>query len=136
MKPWLFAALLLAFPAQAAIAGGDNGGSKSNPKIWVVNDTDEVIGVGVDIDLNRVGNANDPQDDFLDQGGKILNPGQRAQFKVKAGDHMVYAAFPAAIEFLDPTLVASEDLDDLEKGETVRLYVVNDDGDDTPEFED
>jgi hypothetical protein len=92
MKSLIFAlaaTAMLSGLSEIAFAGGDNGGSKNSNRgtIRVRNNSDEVVAVIVD-------NEDPPldEDEFLDAGGKILQPGQQTRFKVAAGDHTLTAA--------------------------------------------
>lgn len=83
------ACVLLSALASDARAGGDNGGTKNSAQIRVTNNSNEIAAVIVD-----VGDNTDFEDmqAFLDAGGKILQPGRSANFKVTRGQHTLSAA--------------------------------------------
>ena len=120
---------LLAAPALA----GESNGTKKDSKIRVKNAAEVEAAVGVDIDLDKVIAAKDPLKEFQAQGGKILNPGQSVDFKVKSGDHEVVAMFEAALDEEDPLLIGTIVIK-VDHGKTVKLKITDADEDDTPEF--
>lgn len=79
------------FSATTAFAGG--GGTKRDSTIRFKNDTNAPIGVIVDKTQAQLQNANiqTPQQ-FINFGGKIVNPGATADFKVREGAHPIFAA--------------------------------------------
>jgi len=121
--------VLMAAPALA----GESNGTKKDSKIRVKNAAEVEVAVGVDIDLDKVIAAKDPLAEFKAQGGKVLNPGQSADFKVKTGDHEVVAMFDAALEEEDPDLIGTIVIT-VDHGKTVKLKITDNDEDDTPEL--
>lgn len=79
----------------SAFAGG--GGTKKDATITVTNNTADPIGVSVDPSAAVLAAATPAA--FQAAGGTIVNPGDTATFKVKAGAHRVYAvnATPAVV---------------------------------------
>jgi hypothetical protein len=71
----------------SAFAGG--GGTKKDATITVKNDTAASIGVAVDPTAALLAAATPAA--FQAAGGQIVNPGDTATFKVKAGAHRVIA---------------------------------------------
>jgi hypothetical protein len=72
--------------------GGGNGGAKKDATLRVVNDVANSVGVIIgksNAELAAIQAAADPVAAWVAAGGKILNPGQRASFSVKAGTHRV-----------------------------------------------
>lgn len=124
---------MVALMAAPALAGESNG-TKKDSKIRIKNAAAVEAAVGVDIDLDKVIAAADPLEEFKAQGGKVLNPGQSADFKVKAGNHEVVAMFEAALLLEDPTLIETVKVD-VHKGKTIKVIVTDDDDDDKPELE-
>jgi len=122
---------MVALMAAPALAGESNG-TKKDSKIRIKNAAAVEAAVGVDIDLDKVIAAADPLEEFKAQGGKVLNPGQSKDFKVKAGQHEVVAMFDAAL--LDPTLIETMKVD-VHKGKTVKITVTDEDDDEMPELE-
>lgn len=80
--------------ASTALAGG-NGGSKKDSTIEVVNETDNIAYVFVDVPDARIeaaANSADPIAAFNDLGGKQLaGGGGSVEFKVRSGNHTVTA---------------------------------------------
>lgn len=96
-RVFTLAALCLVTVAAPALAGG---GSKRDPKLHVTNDSGDQIGVilnATDSQLAAIASAGDPVAAFTAAGGKILNPGQKATFKVKAGEQKVTAIDATAV---------------------------------------
>jgi hypothetical protein len=78
-----------------ALAGG-GGGTKKDATIKVTNDFPSTsysrIGVIVDQTLaqrNAIAASANPEQAFIDAGGKFLSPGAEASFSVKSGDHVI-----------------------------------------------
>lgn len=128
----LLAATVCVFSNSLAQAGNDNG-SKNDSRILVRNNSDQMAGVGIGLDLTKVGSADDPLEEFRAQGGKILNPGQQAEFKVRSGSQRVFFAFPAALDQGDATLVAQQTIN-VSNRQTIRLVGTDSNGDDVPEL--
>jgi len=84
----VFAVAMLLVCQGTAWAGG--GGTKANATIRVTNNSVMVLGVIVDPKAGFVIPAT-PKD-FTDQGGKLVQPGAKVDFKVVAGNHRVIAA--------------------------------------------
>lgn len=120
------------FSTSVAQAGNDNG-SKNDSRILVRNNSDQMAGVGIGLDLAEISNADDPLEEFRAQGGKILNPGQQAEFKVKAGSQRIFFAFPTALDEGDATLVAQQTIN-VTNRQTIRLVGTDSNGDDVPEL--
>jgi hypothetical protein len=124
MKNFMIAAAtcaLLSTLSTNAVAGGDNGGSKNSGRIRVTNNSDEVAAVIVDVD-----DANPPadEDEFLDAGGKLIQPGRSATFRVSRGEHTVTALLVDD----DGTELGVEDQISVDvEGGTLRLSVTGED---------
>lgn len=86
-------AACLAISASSAMAGG-GGGTKKNSTIEVHNKTDNIIYAFVDVNDSKIAQAAmkaDPLAAFKALGGKEIQPGASANFKVAAGDHVISA---------------------------------------------
>lgn len=86
-------AACLVVSASSAMAGGD-GGTKKNSTIEVQNGTPNVLYAFVDVsdqDIEKAAMKSDPLKAFRDLGGKEIQPGASAKFKVAAGNHWVSA---------------------------------------------
>jgi hypothetical protein len=124
MKTFLMAvatcAMLSTF-ATDAFAGGGNGGSKNNGRIRVTNDSDEVAAVIIDV------NEDDPptdMDEFLDAGGKLIQPGRSVTFRVSQGSHTVTAVL---VDDEGIELGVEDQIDVNANGGTVQLTVTGED---------
>lgn len=123
MKSLIFtvaACLLMGGLSEMAVAGGGNGGGSKNARgtIRVVNDSDFIVAVIVD-------NEDPPldEDEFLDAGGRFLEPGQSVRFRVAVGDHSVSAALIDDLgDILDADIVDVE----VERNRTDTVTVTND----------
>jgi hypothetical protein len=69
-------------------AGGDNGGSKNTVRIRVTNNSDAVAAVIIDVDED---NPPETEEELEDAGGKLIQPGRSASFRVTTGEHTVTA---------------------------------------------
>lgn len=88
----LFAVALMSSPV---LAGGGGGGAKRDATIRVQNDLDWPYGAAVGLtnaQLNAIVNANDPVAEWTKLGGKVLQPGEHADFKVRSGSNRVTVA--------------------------------------------
>ncbi|GAB5406928.1 MAG: hypothetical protein Aurels2KO_51590 [Aureliella sp.] len=89
----VFAVVALCFATITAPAFA-GGGSKRNPKLHVKNDSSGQVGIILNVDdakLAEIASAGNPVAAFQSAGGKILNPGQKGTFSVKAGTQRVIA---------------------------------------------
>jgi hypothetical protein len=84
MKKILAVIVLSALIPATALA---NGGTKASSRIEVQNTSDTQLAVIVDPP------AGTNQSNFVQNGGKILNPGEVATFKVKQGSHTIYGVY-------------------------------------------
>jgi hypothetical protein len=78
--------------ASSALAGGNNGGTKKDATFRIINDLSSQYAVVIDAsDELKAKLANDTAtiDDLNNAGGKIIQPGKEATFKVKAGTHRI-----------------------------------------------
>ncbi len=71
-----------------ALAGGGGGGAKKDVKVCIQNCTEIPICVIIDVKPEPTWGP----DECEKQGGKMLNAEDKAEFKVKAGNHTAYAA--------------------------------------------
>ena len=120
-RTFIVAGLCCLLTASSALAGG---GGKRDTKLRIRNEGSTQVGVAVGLtqqELINISNANDPVQAWLYAGGKILNPGQTATFKVNEGSTQIYTAFDPADGLADQAEV------DLDKGEN-RLVIINEGG--------
>jgi hypothetical protein len=92
----LLALVAVSVMSAPALAGG-GGGTKKDSTIKFVHDlpTTTIGRVGVILDqttaqLEAIASASNPADAFTKAGGKFVDNGQSASFKVLSGDHTVY----------------------------------------------
>ncbi len=99
---FVLSALCIALTATSAFAGG--GGSKRNSTIRIKNDGSTPVGVAVGLtnaQLSTIAAASDPIAAWTAAGGKVLNAGATADFKVREGTHRVVTAFDPADGLVD-----------------------------------
>lgn len=111
---WIVMALCLA--TSPLYAGG-----RSETKIKVENDSTGPIAVGVDVGTATTLN------EFIAAGGKFVNAGGSAGFKVLAGTHTVYV-----LDAVNPVFPALNTTVTVKKGKTKKLEY--DPGDDDNDF--
>jgi hypothetical protein len=78
--------------SSSAIAGGGSGGTKKDATIKIVNDTSTRYAVVIDASNElkaKIAGGTATIADLNAAGGKILEPGKDASFKVKAGSHQI-----------------------------------------------
>lgn len=91
---FVLSALCVALTATSAFAGG--GGSKRNSTIRITNEGSTPVGVAVgltDAQLNTIVMASDPIAAWNAAGGRVINAGATAEFRVREGAHRVISVF-------------------------------------------
>ncbi|KAA1261361.1 hypothetical protein LF1_39080 [Rubripirellula obstinata] len=91
-KLCLAALVAFAFPSMAMAGGGS---SKTKGSIEVFNDSDSTVLVAVD--PSDVLISSTTLEEFMERGGRVLDGGERTEFKnLNAGNHDVVAAFASS----------------------------------------
>lgn len=93
----MFRGLIFALVASLALstsafAGGSNGGTKKDATIKIFNDLSSQYAVVIDASSTLKQKLQDGTATIADlnaAGGKIIDPGKNASFKVKAGTHKI-----------------------------------------------
>ena len=97
-----------------------DGGTKRDSTIRVENEGSTQVGVAVgltDAELTAIATASDPVQAFKNAGGKILNPEQIVDFKVRAGSHRVITVRDQSEGLLDDERLS------VDRGETLEVFV-------------
>ena len=100
MRNFLMALAILVLAPATTFAGGNGGGGKPTSTIRVTNNGTTTLATIANRPAN-ITNSSTP-DQFRAAGGRFLNIGETASFKVKAGNNTVEAAFVSASGTLGP----------------------------------
>lgn len=79
--------------SSTAFAGGNNGGTKQDPIIKVRNDSGAPIAAFIDPDPAKIASlpAQPTKAQIEAAGGKLVNPGATAEFKMQVGTYLLAA---------------------------------------------